>query len=103
MSGGHFSYLDSRLKNEIFGWDEISNQFEDMEISELVFDVLDLIHAYDWYRCGDTGEDTWLKKKKKFKQKWFETPRTERIKAIVDKALEETKKELYKTFELGDV
>ena len=49
MSGGHFEYLDSRLKEEIFGWtDKPENVFEDREISELVFDVLDLIHEFDW-------------------------------------------------------
>lgn len=48
MSGGHFNYKDSELKNEIFDWEEkVTNQFEDLEISELVFDVLDLIHEYD--------------------------------------------------------
>ena len=37
MSGGRFSYIDSRLKDEIFGWRDIpSNVFEDIEISELV-------------------------------------------------------------------
>lgn len=42
MSGGRFNYLDSQLKHEIFGWtDKPSNVFEDREISELVWDILD--------------------------------------------------------------
>lgn len=45
MSGGRFDYKDSSLKGEIYGWtDKPSNVFEDREISELVWDVLDLIH-----------------------------------------------------------
>ena len=48
MSGGKFNYVDSRLKDEIFSWeDEPRNGFVDREISELVLDVLNLIHDYD--------------------------------------------------------
>ena len=59
MSGGRFDYLDLSLKNEIFGWSEkCYNVLEDVELSELVWDVLDLLHDYDWYISGDTEEDT---------------------------------------------
>ena len=98
MSGGRFSYLDNSLKGEIFGWmDKPSNVFEDWEISELVWDVLDLIHEYDWYASGDTSEEKYLKAKAKFKKKWFNN-RGIRIRQIVDNALSQTKEELYKTF-----
>lgn len=41
MSGGRFDYKDQGLRNEIFGWgDTWCNVFEDREISELVWDVL---------------------------------------------------------------
>ena len=103
MSGGHFDYTDSRLKNEIFGWtDRPGNVFEDREISELVWDVLNLIHDYDWYASGDTCEETWLKAKAKFKKKWFGSS-VIRVSQIIDQAIEECKAELYKTFvDLGD-
>lgn len=98
MSGGHFEYLDSRLRGAIFGWlDEPTNVFEDREISELVWDVLELIHDYDWYICGDTCRDTYLKKKANFKKKWLPTDEV-RVKRIVDEALQKTKQELYETF-----
>ena len=98
MSGGRFEYADSRLKSEIFGWsDEPYNVFEDREISELVWDILELIHDYDWYASGDTCKETYLKAKAKFKKKWFSN-RGVRIRQIVDTALKETKAELYETF-----
>lgn len=98
MSGGHFDYKDMGLKSEIYGWaDTPSNVFEDREISELVFDVLDLIHDYDWYISGDTGKETYLKAKVKFKKKWFSN-RGVRVRSIVDEAIEQCKKELYETF-----
>ena len=75
--------------------------FEDWEISELVWDVLDLIHKYDWYASGDTCEDTWLKAKAAFKKKWFGN-RGVRVRQIVDTALRECKDELYKTFGFED-
>lgn len=103
MSGGRFDYKDSALRTEIFGWgDKFTNVFEDREISELVWDVLDLVHDFDWYKSGDTCEETWLKKKKAFKQKWFDTLRKDRIKSIVNKAFEESKNELYKTFNIEE-
>ncbi len=98
MSGGRFDYKDSSLKYEIFGWtDKPSNVFEDAEISELVWDVLDLIHDYDWYASGDTGKDTYLKAKTEFKAKWF-GDRDVRIRRIIDDAIKECKTELYETF-----
>lgn len=98
MSGGRFSYVDNRLREEIFGWtDKPTNVFEDKEISELVWDVLDLIHQFDWYSCSDSSEETYLKAKAKFKQKWFGNP-DERIKRIIDETVNECRSELYKTF-----
>lgn len=98
MSGGIFEYADSRLKDEIFGWSDTPiNVFEDKEISELVWDVLDLIHDYDWYASGDTCKETYLKAKTKFKKKWFDCKRDARLRKIVDEAFEQTKKELYET------
>ena len=98
MSGGCFNHIDGTLKSEIFGWsDAPSNAFEDREISELVWDVLDLIHDYDWYASGDTCKETYLKAKAEFKKKWFSN-RGVRVRRIVDEALKQTKDELYETF-----
>lgn len=102
MSGGRFNHIDSQLKSEIFGWaDKPRNVFEDKEISQLIWDVFELIHAYDWYDSGDTSEKNYLKEKKKFKDKWLRED-SERCKLIVDEALTEVKAELYKTFGLDD-
>lgn len=99
MSGGHFYYADSQAKSEIFGWtDKPTNVFEDREISELIFDVFDLIHDYDWYVSGDTDENDWLKAKRAFKAKWLRIPPEERTKAIIDAVIHDAQQELYKTF-----
>lgn len=98
MSGGRWNYKDSSLKDDIFGYAEKpTNVFEDREISDLVWDVFDLLHDFDWYQSGDTGEDTWLKAKNAFKKKWFETSRRDRLKKIIDETAEEFREEIYKT------
>ena len=102
MSGGRFDYKDRSLKDEIYGWtDKPSNVFEDREISELVWDVLDLIHDFDWYASGDTCKETYLKAKSDFKKKWFSN-RGVRVREIVDYAIKQCKNELYETFGFDD-
>ena len=98
MSGGNFNYVDATLRDEIYGWSETwHNVFEDREISELVWDILDLIHDYDWYVSGDTRRETYLKAKVNFKNKWFNN-RDVVVKRVVDTAIEEVKAELYETY-----
>lgn len=98
MSGGYFNYRDATLREEIYGWsDTWHNVFEDREISELVWDILNLIHDYDYYVSGDTAKDTYLKAKADFKNKWFNN-RDVVVKRVVDTAIEEVKAELYETY-----
>lgn len=98
MSGGHFNYADNVAKNEIFHWsDKPHNVFEDREISELIWDVFKLIHDFDWYYSGDTDEETYLKAKYAFKRKWLNNKGV-RVKHVIDKALNDVKEELYKTY-----
>lgn len=102
MSGGHFEYRDSALKNEMFGWvNKPTNVLEDRELSELTWDLLDVIHEYDWYISGDTRKETYLKAKNKFKKKWLSN-RGVNVRRIVDEAVTELKAELYETFIRSD-
>lgn len=99
MSGGRFGYMDATVKTEIFGYnDKPKNVFEDIEISELIWDVFDLIHDFDWYKSGDTGEEDYLKSKIAFKAKWLNSSFDERVKNTIDKSLDKTREELYKTY-----
>jgi hypothetical protein len=102
MSGGLFDYKDSALKGEMFGWaDKPYNVLEDRELSELTWDLLDVIHEYDWYKCGDTGKETYLKAKNEFKKKWLSN-RGVNVRRIVDEAVNGLKVELYETFMRSD-
>ena len=98
MSGGKFNYIDSQLKNEIFDWaDRPINVFEDREISELVWDVLELIHEFDYYKSGDNCRETYLEAKAEFKKKWLSN-RGIRVKHTIDTEIDELRQELYETY-----
>lgn len=100
MSGGHFNYMDSSLKIEIFGFtDKVHNVFGDRELSELTWDLLNLLHDYDWFVSGDTGEESWRKAKKEFKEKWFNN-REAQIHRIINEAINSLRQELYDTFQV---
>ena len=99
MSGGKFNYEDSALRNEIFGYDDTWHDvFEDREISELVWDVLQVIHDFDWYASGDTDEGRYLEAKRYFKEKWLKGNPKERTKRVIDETIEEARQQLYKTY-----
>lgn len=114
MSGGRFDYRNDQLCNEIFDYTvypeygaagfkqsrvaRTMNPLEDKIISELVFDVFCLLHSFDYYKSGDTGEETYQEDVKRFKEKWLKPMRGKRAREIVDQEIEELRKELYKAF-----
>ena len=91
MSGGAFDYQQRNLAYELFGWRltvdygedghaqskeaRKVNPMNDRELSELVWDVLCLIHSLDWCKSGDTGDGDYASDVKWFKDKWL--PRTQ--------------------------
>ena len=107
MSGGHFDYRDSSLQAEIFGWETETteeamkrNPLQDKEISGLVFDMLQLLHAYDWAICGDTNMEDYRNEAQKFKDKWLNSEAKDRIRYVIDNSLKDLKEELYMSFGL---
>lgn len=103
MSGGWFDYRDAQFKNDVFGYswsDEGWNGrdvLEDRELSEMLFDLLNLMHDFDWYKSADTGEEDYLKAKVGFKNKWLKNPRI-RVQRVIDSAVEDLRQEMYKTY-----
>ena len=74
------------------------NPLEDKELSELVYDVFCLLHSYDWYISGDTGEEDYRNDVKYFKDKWLKRSSNYRVKDEIDKTLAEAKEELLNMF-----
>ena len=107
MSGGHFDYKDSSLQSEIFGWGTETteqamklNPLRDKEISGIVFDLLNLIHEFDWAICGDTNMENYHEEAQKFKDKWLNSEAKDRIRYVIDNSLNDLKEELYVSFGL---
>lgn len=120
MSGGRFNYIDRSLCTEMFDeWADYDleglkdlkdarkrvrrrNRFEDVEISELIFDVFCLIHSYDWYASGDTGEDDYRKDVDYFKRKWFGKTARQRAEKVAKDAIYEFSEDIKKIFGVTD-
>lgn len=106
MIGGMFYGSDTTLKNILFRWsDEPINVFEDEVISELVWDVFDLIQSLDYYKSHDTSKEAYLKEaylkdKEAFKKKWLGKSKGSVDRKIVDASIEEVRQELYEAFGL---
>lgn len=113
MSGGHWNYKNDDVCYELFNWDvsptygiESKEQkryaktareidpMEDIELSDLIYDVFCLIHSADWYKSGDNSEETYRNDVEAFKQKWFKNKRSDRLKEYVDAAVEELRDKL---------
>lgn len=116
MSGGHFNYSDMRTMEEVFGYGVSSwyglgckehlrdakiarklDPMEDKQLSELVYDVLCLLHSLDWYQSGDTGENTYYADVAYFKNKWLKANPEELTRREIDQSIEEVRKELLDT------
>jgi len=99
MSGGHFNYQDSSLKSEMFGWSDrrFNDPMEDVELSQMVYELLDLIHDLDWYKSGDTADENYLEAKRNFKNKWLRNKNyNDVIKGLIEEEFENKKQELLK-------
>ena len=67
MSGGHFDYADSNL----YEWSVQVRRDGNPLLAELLHDIGDLLHEYDWWQSGDAGRERWLKAWKCWQKKWM--------------------------------
>ena len=120
MSGGRFNYGQRNLGYDMFPYSSVDyglgdkeysesvkearkhNPLEDKQISELVFDVLCLIHSADWYLSGDTSEKTYRKDVNFFKAKWLKAKPDDLTREEIDKNVEELRDDLYLAFGLRE-
>ena len=60
MSGGHFDYEDFKIYEWIDTMKRDDYPTEKME--KLLDSIANILHAYDWFRSGDTNEGAFKKK-----------------------------------------
>ena len=112
MSGGHWQYKDEDLKRELYGWwnhsrkdqnrigsycVESGNPFDDHLLSEMMFDMLCLLHHRDWNISGDTSDNEYERQKRIFKKKWLGKDGLESTyRKLIKNLIAETEKECLK-------
>lgn len=114
MSGGRFNYKQYSIAEEVYGYDMYldygddgfsksrlaakRNPFEDVEMSEMFWDMLCVLHSLDWYQSGDNCESTYRDDVEYFKKKWFGKTEEDRVKTIVDNAILNMKEDIATAF-----
>ena len=89
MSGGSKNYICYKIENEL------CDQMYDEELNDLIKDVAELAHDLEWWISSDITKEGYLETVSRFKKKWFESDRNERLKGYVDAKVEELRNELY--------
>lgn len=89
MSGGSHNYICYAIENELCG------QMDDDELNDLIKDVAKLAHDLEWAASADISYEDYERTVAKFKRKWFETSRSDRLKDYIDAELDRMKKRLY--------
>ena len=115
MSGGYFCGHTDRLAEDLFAFQyphygqkgfsgsalaRQQNPLEDKTISELTWDLLCVLHAFDYYKSGDIGEGAYREDVEHFKGKWCKPYSKKRTKEIVDAEVAALRLELYRDFGL---
>ena len=88
MSGGSHNYTYYRVEEEYVG------AMHDAELDEMMKDLVKVLHDVEWWQSADIGEDDYRKTVKAFKAKWFDSDRGERLKPIIERKINNVRKEL---------
>ena len=88
MSGGSYSYEFYRVEDEYVG------AMHDAELDDMMKDLVKVLHDVEWWQSSDIGEEDYRKTVKAFKAKWFNADRSERLKPIIDRRINEVRTEL---------
>lgn len=78
------------------------NPLDDKIISELVYDVLCLLHSFDYYRCADISEEKYQMDVAAFKHKWLRSYSKQEMKSVIDDEIDAVKNELYRTYGIAE-
>ena len=88
MSGGSYCYKYCEVDDYYVG------AMYDEELNEMMKDLVKVLHDVEWWQSSDIGEDSYRKTVKEFKDKWFNSDRSERLKPIIDRRINEVRTEL---------
>jgi hypothetical protein len=101
MSGGSHNYIANEIDEALFG-NCIDNRYKnvcdekiariarnlnpmyDRELSELMADVMCLLHGLEWFDSCDIGEEKYKECVNKFKAKWFTRTEKDRLNSYLE-------------------
>ena len=89
MSGGSHEYGYLKMDDLYVGG------MYDAELDEMMCDLCNLLHDLEWWRSGDLGEEDYRESAREFKDKWFNSDRTERLKPIINYKMNKLRRELF--------
>ena len=101
MSCGSLNYLASTMCDSLFGYKtdrdyemicnnanaiiaRSLNPMHDRELSELMADVMCLLHDLEWYDSCDIGEEKYKECVNKFKAKWLKRTEKDRLNSYLE-------------------
>lgn len=101
MSGGNLNYLASTMVESLFDYrvdrdcrkicDKDNafiarnlNPMHDRELSELMADVICLLHGLEWFNSFVIGEETYKECVNKFKAKWMHRTENDRLNSYLE-------------------
>ena len=113
MSGGRFSYKEQSLCYSVFNYDiqvlydlagekaetnrlraMRDNPLGDKRVSALIYDVLSLLHSYDYYVSGDTSKDCYINDLNYIRSKYLKIQSDKVLEDYVESRCSEIKEQI---------
>lgn len=88
MSGGAYDYKFEEIRDTYVG------RMHDIELDKLMKDLVVLLKALEWWRSGDTGQETYREAVSIFKEKWLGISQEERVTRLIEDSLGEVEDKL---------
>lgn len=90
MSGGSYNYICYALE------ENCCNRMYDAEMNDMIKDLCEVLRELEWWQSCDTTEEKYRERLLKFKEKWFQGNREERLKGYIDEQIGTVRSELYR-------
>ena len=88
MSGGSYDYVSYKLT------EQCKDHMYDPEMNDMIVDLAQVLHELEWWQSSDFSESDYRAELAKFKKKWFNGSRDERLTKYVEASIQGLRTEL---------